>query len=143
MDLFLGGEYRHSLDGKRRVFIPARLRGDEKSFVLARGLEGCLSLYTEGAWKRLLEKLQDLPVSNKAQARAFRRLLISGATWADVDGQGRLLVPESLGRFAGIRKNVLIIGMETHIEVWSEERWGKYRRTAEKQAAALADHVDL
>ncbi|MBI4395939.1 MAG: cell division/cell wall cluster transcriptional repressor MraZ, partial [Elusimicrobia bacterium] len=94
---FLGGEFRHTLDGKRRVFLPARLRGSDKRFVLTRGLEGCLSLYTEAAWRRLLEKLQDLPVDNKQQARAFKRLLISGATLAEVDGQGRLLVPESLG----------------------------------------------
>jgi MraZ protein len=141
--LFLGGEYRHTLDGKRRVFLPARLRGSEKTFVLTRGLEGCLSLYTEVAWKRLLEKLQNLPVANKSQARAFRRLLISGATLADVDGQGRLLVPESLGRYAGIRRDVMVIGMETHIEIWSLERWEKYRRSAEQDAARIAEQVDL
>src|SRR5688572_6180047 len=141
--MFLGGEYEHNLDDKRRAFLPARLRGDEKTFVLSRGLEGCLSLYTEAAWKRLLDKLQDLPVANKAQARAFRRLLISGATLADVDGQGRLLVPESLGRYAGIKKDVMIIGMETHIEIWARERWEKYRRAAEKDAASIAQQVDL
>ncbi|MGQ0644853.1 MAG: division/cell wall cluster transcriptional repressor MraZ [Elusimicrobiota bacterium] len=141
--MFLGGEYRHSLDDKRRVFIPARLRGDQKTFVMARGLEGCLSLYKEDAWKRLLEKLQDLPVSDKAHARAFRRLLISGATQAEADGQGRLLVPESLGRYAGIKKDVMVIGMETHIEVWSKERWESYRRAAEKSAARIAQQIDL
>jgi len=141
--MFLGGEYEHSLDGKRRVILPARLRGDEKTFVLTRGLEGCLSLYTEGAWKKTLEKLQNLPVANKSQARAFRRLLLSGAMSADVDGQGRLLVPESLGQFAGIKRNVRIIGLETHIEVWAAERWLKYRRSAEKDAARIAEQIDL
>src|SRR5688572_571211 len=141
--MFLGGEYQHNLDGKRRVFIPARLRGSVKSFVLTRGLEGCLSLYTEDSWKRLLGKLQDLPVANKTQARAFKRLLISGATLADVDGQGRLLVPESLGQYAGIKRDVMIIGMDSHIEIWSRERWEKYRRAAEKDAASIAQQVDL
>src|SRR5688500_967012 len=132
--MFLGGEYRHSLDGKRRVSLPARLRGSVRRFVLTRGLEGCLSLYTEDAWKNLLAKLQNLPVSNKAQARAFRRLLISGAISADVDGQGRLLVPESLGRYAGIGKDVMVLGMETHIEIWAFSAWERYRRRAEKDA---------
>ena len=141
--MFLGGEFRHGLDGKRRVFLPARLRGSVKRFVLARGLEECLSLYTEDAWRKLLSKLQDLPVSNKSQARAFRRLLISGAMSADVDGQGRLLVPESLGRYAGIRKDVMILGMETHIEIWSFEKWGEYRRKAERDVRSIAEQIDL
>jgi MraZ protein len=141
--MFLGGEYQHILDGKRRVFVPARLRGPVKRFVLTRGLEGCLSLYTEDAWKKLLLKLQDLPVADKAQVRAFRRLLISGATLAEVDGQGRLLVPESLGRYADVQRNVMILGMETHIEIWSLEKWGKYRRSAEKDASAIAGKIDL
>lgn len=139
----MGGEYRHTLDGKRRVFLPARLRGSVRRFVLARGLEGCLSLYTEDAWKKLLAKLQDLPVANKSQARAFKRLLISGATLADVDGQGRLLVPESLGQYANIRRDVMIIGMDSHIEIWSFEDWRKYRKSAEKDAAEIAEQVDL
>jgi MraZ protein len=141
--MFLGGEYQHTLDGKRRVFLPARLRGSEERFVLTRGLEGCISLYTEAAWKKTLEKLQSLPVANKTQARAFKRLLISGATLEDVDGQGRLLVPESLGLYAGIRKDVMVIGMESHIEIWSSERWSKYRKSAEASAARIAEQIDL
>jgi MraZ protein len=125
------------------VAIPARLRGNVKKFVLARGLEECLSLYTEDAWKKLLSKLQDLPVTNKSQARAFRRLLISGATSADVDGQGRLLVPESLGRYAGIEKDVMVLGMETHIELWSSEKWTQYRQRAEQDSRSIADQIDL
>ena len=141
--MFLGGEYRHALDEKRRVFLPARLRGSVKRFVLARGLEECLSLYTEAAWEKLLSKLQTLPVADKSRARAFRRLLISGATSADVDGQGRLLVPESLGRFAGIVRDVMILGMETHIEIWAVERWRQYRQRAEKEARSIAEQIDL
>jgi MraZ protein len=84
-----------------------------------------------------------LPVSNKTQARAFKRLLISGATFSEIDGQGRLLVPESLGRYANIRKDVMIIGMDTHIEIWALEQWNKYRRSAEKDAAKIAEQIDL
>lgn len=141
--MFLGGEHQHGLDGKRRIFLPARLRGSEKTFVMTRGLEGCLSLYTEESWKKMLAKLQDLPVANKTQARAFKRLLISGATSTEVDGQGRLLVPESLGRFANIRKDVMIIGMDTHIEIWALEKWNTYRRMAEKDATKIAEQIDL
>ncbi|HMU96547.1 MAG TPA: division/cell wall cluster transcriptional repressor MraZ [Elusimicrobiota bacterium] len=141
--MFLGGEYRHGLDEKRRLALPARLRQNIRRFVLTRGLEGCLSLYTEAEWKKLLSKLDALPVSNKAHARAFKRLLISGAILSDVDGQGRLLVPESLGRYAGITRNVTVVGMESRIELWSSERWEQYRRNAEKSAAKIAAEIDL
>jgi MraZ protein len=141
--MFLGGESSCVLDGKRRVPIPPRLRGAVRRFVMTRGLEGCLALYTEDAWRRLLIKLENLPVAGKSQARAFKRLLISGAILSAVDGQGRLLVPESLGRFAGIKKEVSVIGMETKIEIWSSERWVSYRRRAEAEALRIADKIDL
>lgn len=141
--MFLGGEYRHSLDAKRRLALPSRLRAQLKRFVLARGLEGCLALYTEDEWKKLLSKLDHLPVANKSDARAFKRLLISGAIWGDMDGQGRLLVPESLGRYAGVRKDVTIVGMDSRIELWASERWEQYRKRAEKSAARIAHQVDL
>ena len=141
--MFLSGEHHHGLDDKRRLALPARLRQNVRRFVLARGLEGCLSLYTEAEWKKLLSKLDGLPVGNKAHARAFKRLLISGAICSDVDGQGRLLVPESLGRYAGIRKEVTVVGMETRIELWSSERWEQYKKRAEKSAALIAAEIDL
>jgi MraZ protein len=141
--MFLGGEHEHALDDKRRLALPARLRQNIRRFILTRGLEGCLSLYTEAEWKKLIAKLENLPVANKVQARAFKRLLISGATYSEVDGQGRLLVPESLGHFAGIQKSVTVVGMETHIEIWSTERWRDYRRSAEIEAARIAEQIDL
>ncbi len=141
--LFLSGEHHHGLDDKRRLALPARLRQNVRRFVLARGLEGCLSLYTEAEWKKLMLKLDGLPVANKAHARAFKRLLISGAISSDVDGQGRLLVPDSLGRYAGIRKAVTVVGMETRIELWSSERWAQYKKRAEKSAALIASEIDL
>lgn len=141
--MFLGGEHEHSLDNKRRVALPARLRQNIRRFILARGLEGCLALYTEVEWKKLISKLDQLPVADKTQARAFKRLLISGATLADVDGQGRLLVPESLGHYAGIQKDVTLVGMESRIEIWSSERWSRYRKIAEKKAAKIAAQIDF
>lgn len=141
--LFLSGEHQHGLDDKRRLALPARLRHLVRRFVMARGWEGCLSLYTEAEWKKLLLKLDGLPVSNKVHARAFKRLLISGAICLDVDGQGRLLVPESLGRYAGIRKEVTVVGMENRIELWSSERWEQYKKRAEKSASLIASEIDL
>ncbi|MBP9127183.1 MAG: division/cell wall cluster transcriptional repressor MraZ [Elusimicrobia bacterium] len=141
--VFLSGEHRHGLDDKRRLALPARLRQNARRFVMARGWEGCLSLYTEDEWKKLLAKLDGLPVANKVHARAYKRLLISGAMCVDADGQGRLLVPESLGRYAGIQKDVTVVGMENRIELWSSERWASYKRRAEKSAAQIAAHIDL
>ena len=141
--MFLGGEHRHALDAKRRLALPAAYRRGGRRFVLARGWEGCIALYTEAEWKNVLAKLEGLPVADKTHARAFRRLLISGATSSGVDGQGRLLVPESLGRYAGIQKDVTVVGMENRIELWSSERWASYKRRAEKSAAQIAAHIDL
>ena len=108
--MILTGEYRHSLDGKRRLFIPSKLR-KVKRFVLTRGLGGCLALYPEQEWLKLSEKLNSIPVRNKSQARAFKRIFISGAVIEDTDTQGRLLIPENLGDFAEIKKD----GTETLI----------------------------
>jgi MraZ protein len=141
--MFLGGEHRHTLDEKRRLALPARLRHGVRQFVLARGLEGCIALYTEAEWRKLLTKLEGLPVADKTHARAFKRLLISGAILSDVDGQGRLLVPESLGRYAGIRRDVTVVGMDSRIELWSSERWAQYRKRAERSAAKIAADIDL
>ena len=98
------GEYQHALDNKNRIIIPSKFReGLGEKFVLTKGLDGCLYVYTSSEWKILEEKLKTLPLTNK-DARAFVRFFFSGANEIDVDKQGRALIPQNLFRICKYRK---------------------------------------
>lgn len=120
------GEYQHSLDPKNRINIPSKFREElGPTFVMCKGLDGCLYAYTMDEWKRLEEKLKGLPLTNK-DARAFVRFIFSGAAEIDIDKQGRALIPQNLIEYAGINKDIVSIGVATRIEIWSREKWAAY-----------------
>ncbi len=115
------GEYSHSVDSKGRLFIPAKFR--EKlgfSFVLTKGLENTLTIYTNEEWDKFAAKISNLP---SKQARMLQRFFVASAQDCSPDSQGRILVPQVLRDYAGITKNVKILGMSDHIEIWDEARW--------------------
>ncbi len=117
------GEYNHTIDTKNRLIIPSKFRealGDE--FVVTKGLDGCLFVYDNEAWAEFEEKLKNLPLTNK-EARTFVRFFLAGAASVEVDKQGRILVPSVLKEFAGINKDVVLVGVASRIEIWSRERW--------------------
>lgn len=117
------GEYNHTIDTKNRLIIPSKFRealGDE--FVVTKGLDGCLFVYDNEAWTEFEEKLKSLPLTNK-EARTFVRFFLAGAASVEVDKQGRILVPSVLKEFAGINKDVVLVGVASRIEIWSRERW--------------------
>lgn len=117
------GEYNHTIDTKNRLIIPSKFRealGDE--FVVTKGLDGCLFVYDNDAWAEFEEKLKGLPLTNK-EARTFVRFFLAGAAGVEVDKQGRILVPLVLKEFAGINKDVVLVGVASRIEIWSRERW--------------------
>lgn len=137
------GQYDHSLDGKNRLFIPARLRQNVRRFVITSGLEGCLFVYTPENWKRITERLKTLPLT-KADARKFLRTFLSGANECPVDDQGRILIPKTLCSYANIRKEVIVVGVLDRIEIWSKSNWKRYQKEAEKQFVEVAEKlVDL
>jgi MraZ protein len=137
------GQYRHSLDGKNRLFIPARLRQNVRRFVITSGLEGCLFVYTPENWKKITERLKTLPLT-KADARKFLRTFLSGANECPVDDQGRILIPKTLCSYANIRKEVIVVGVLDRIEIWSKSNWERYQKEAEKQFVEVAEKlVDL
>ena len=118
------GEFNHTIDAKGRLIIPSRFRellGDE--FVLTKGLDGCLSIYPMEEWEAFEEKLRALPLTNK-NARTFSRFFVAGATPCELDKQGRILIPQTLREFAGLDKDVVLVGVIDKIEVWDKERWG-------------------
>lgn len=120
------GEYQHALDNKNRIIIPSKFReGLGEKFVLTKGLDGCLYVYTSSEWKILEEKLKTLPLTNK-DARAFVRFFFSGANEIDVDKQGRALIPQNLLEYANIEKDIVSIGVSTRIEIWSKTKWKVY-----------------
>ena len=117
------GEYEHSLDAKGRIIMPAKLREDiGEKFVVTKGWDGCLFAFSQTEWKSFEEKLRALPVSNK-NARDFSRFFFAGAIECEIDKQGRFLISSNLRDFAGLEKEVIIIGMNSRLEIWSKEKW--------------------
>lgn len=117
------GEYNHTIDAKGRLIVPSKFRealGD--TFVVTKGLDGCLFVYDNEEWNAFEEKLKSLPITNK-EARQFARFFLAGAAEVEVDKQGRILVPNILREFAQISKDVVLIGVASRIEIWSKERF--------------------
>ena len=124
------GEYNHTLDNKNRVIMPVKFRDQiGSSFVMTKGLDNCLFIYSKDEWKNIEDKLKSLPMTNK-DARAFVRFFFAGATECDIDKQGRALIPNNLKEFAKIDKDVVIIGVSTRIELWSLKEWNKFNSDA-------------
>lgn len=116
-------EYSHSVDAKGRLIIPSKFRealGDE--FVVSKGMDGCLFVYANEDWQAFEQKLTSLPLINK-EARQFARFFLAGAATVEVDKQGRILLPANLRAFAGLEKDVVLVGVGSRIEIWSKEKW--------------------
>lgn len=132
------GEYSHSLDVKGRVNFPARLREDlGRSFVITKGLDNCLFVYSLDEWEQLALKIKALPMS---KARNLQRFLFAGACEVEPDKQGRVVIPANLREYAGIDKDVMIIGASNRAEIWSRDRWTD--STAEMDADSVAAAMD-
>ncbi len=135
------GEYQHAMDEKGRMAIPAKFRKLlEGGVVVTRGLDQSLYLYPMREWEKLAEKLAQLPI-NQANSRAFARHMLGGAVNAEIDGQGRILVPEYLRKHAGIESRAVLVGLYNRIEIWSEEQWTSYREKTEKNTEAIAEQL--
>lgn len=117
------GEYNHTVDAKGRLIIPSKFReilGEE--FVVTKGMDGCLFVYANDDWNAFEQKLTSLPLINK-EARKFARFFLAGAAPVEVDKQGRILLPANLREFAGLDKDVVLVGVGSRIEIWSKEGW--------------------
>ena len=114
------GEYQHSLDSKGRLFIPARLReelGD--TFYLTISDEPCLWAYSAGSWQSMVDKVRSMPYVDRKKMRPF----FACAAKCDLDAQGRALLPQALRDFAGLTKNVTVVGCDDHAELWDSDTW--------------------
>ena len=132
------GTYEHSLDAKGRLFIPAQLRkelGD--TLYVTMGLDGCLAVYPQETWDTFTEKFASLPMS---QSKAMRPLFANAAK-CEPDSQGRIVVPQSLRKFAMLEKDAVILGVNDRAEIWSAQLWyqDEEEMTPEKMAACMSE----
>ena len=135
------GEYSHTIDAKKRLAIPSKLRKElGERAVLTRVLDTCLFLYPEQEWKKLTEKLGELPVG-QASTRSFLRLMLAGAVEVELDQLGRILVPDYLKEYAGLKQRVVITGVYNRLEIWDEEKWGNYKGDVEKNTDMIAEKL--
>ena len=133
------GEFKHNLDSKNRLTIPAKLRMElgEKP-VLTRGLDGCLFVYPNRDWQLFSEKINNLPLGQK-KARDFKRFMLSGASEIEIDDMGRILIPDSLKKYAKLEKSIVVIGVQDRIELWDEDIWNRYIAESEKLSGDIAE----
>ena len=137
------GEYEHSLDAKGRLIMPAKLRQDiGEKFVITKGLDGCLFVFSQNEWSNFESKLKELPLTNK-NARDFVRFFLSGATECEIDKQGRFLLVNTLREYAEIIKEVIIIGVGTRLEIWNKDKWKKYNSNENISADTIAENMTM
>ncbi len=135
----LMGEFHHNIDEKGRLTLPAKFReelGD--NFIITRGLEECLFVYTNDEWKKITNKLNSLPFTKK-DARSFMRFFLSGATAAEFDKQGRINITSPLVTYADLKKECVIIGVGDRLEIWSSERWNNFYDSNKDDLSNIAE----
>ncbi len=135
------GEYKHTVDPKGRIAIPAKFR--EKftaGAIVTRGLDHCLFVFSKSEWEILAQKIISLPLA-QSDSRAFARLMLSGATDVELDTQGRILIPDSLRNYAYLKKQVVVTGMYTRVEVWDADAWNAYKTKTEGAADEIAEKL--
>jgi MraZ protein len=136
------GEYSYIIDHKKRLSIPSKFRKSlGKKAIITRGLDNCLVVYSINEWQKVTKKLESLP-SSKIDARGFSRIILSGAVDVNLDKLGRILIPDYLKKYAGLKKEVMVIGLSNKIEVWDEKNWKDYRQKTEKEIGDMASRLE-
>ncbi len=135
------GEYRHNLDTKGRLAIPAKFRSDlSTGAIITRGLDRSLFIFSTREWEGLVRKLISLPLA-QANSRAFVRLMLAGASDSRLDGQGRILIPDYLREYAGLKKEVVVAGLFNRVEIWDAETWQQYKLKTEAASDEIAEKL--
>ena len=125
------GEYRHTVDDKGRIAVPARFRPQlDPGAYISRWMESCLAIHTPAGWESLAAKIAALPITD-TNGRLFSRFVFSGAVPAELDRQGRVLVPAYLRDEIGLATEAVVVGTQDHVEIWASDRWDTYRRALE------------
>ena len=134
------GEYHHTIDEKGRITIPSKIRYDlGESFVVTRGIDRCLYVYPKEGWQQIIEKYQKLP--NTKEGRNFMRFFLSGATTCEFDKQERINIQAPLIHYADLKKDCVIVGVNDHLEIWSQELWQQLLTENEENFSVMADSL--
>lgn len=135
------GEFRHIIDDKKRVSLPASFRKEiGKKIVITKGLDSCLLAYKIADWQKVLTKMEGLSMASGG-ARAFTRFILGSAFEVEVDTMGRILIPDYLKDFADLKSRVVIVGLNDRMEIWDERKWKENIDKVEKQADVLAERL--
>ena len=135
------GEFAHNIDRKGRLIMPAKFREElGERVVVNRGLDGCLNVYTMDQWDAEYKKVSGLD-GNKKEVRMFQRLFLAKASEIELDSQGRILIPATLVKTAGLEKEGLIIGVANQIEIWAKEKWEALEEMESENFEELAENL--
>ena len=135
------GEYHHTIDEKGRIIIPAKFRDELGSeFIVTRGIENCLFVYSMNNWNTICEKLNSLPFTRK-DARTFNRFFMSGATNVELDKQGRINISSPLINYANLKKDCVVIGTGDRLEIWSKEDWDSFFNSNKDSMSDIAENL--
>lgn len=135
------GEYHHTIDEKGRIIIPSKFREDlGEKFIITRGIENCLFVYSLSSWEKITNKLESLPFTKK-DARQFVRFFLSGATTAEFDKQGRVNITSPLISYANLQKDCVVIGTGDRLEIWSQEDWNAFFDSASSNMSDIAENL--
>ena len=135
------GEYYHNLDAKGRIIIPAKFRDElNGTFILTRGLDGCLTIYSTEKWEKIFEEINKLPETKKA-TRQYIRILTANACECTLDNQGRILIPANLSGSVNITKECVVVGANSHVEIWDKATWNAYMNDASENFEDIAESL--
>lgn len=135
------GEYHHTIDSKKRISLPAKFRKDlGNKVIITKEFEDCLVVYTTKEWETISSKLGNLPIG-QSEARGYIRFKLAGATEVEIDKLGRILVPDYLAKYVGLKKDAVICGLSSRLEIWDEEKWESYREKIEGEVEELASKL--
>ncbi len=139
-DFMFMGEFHQKIDEKGRLIVPAKIRYDlGESFIVTRGLDGCLFIYPKNTWDKIISKYEQLP--NVKEARNFMRFFLSGANTQEFDKQGRINISSPLIKYADLTKDCVVIGVGERLEIWSLDRWNKFTEENEDSFSEIADNL--
>lgn len=135
------GEYCHNLDEKSRIVIPSNFRDELKNnFIIAKGLEKCLYIFSKNEWDKVVSKLENLPFTKK-DVRIFKRSFFSGAANVELDKSGRIVISSNLKEYARIKRECVIIGAGDRIEIWDKDEWNNFMNTYEDKVSDIAENL--
>lgn len=135
------GEYHHNIDDKNRLIIPSKFRDElGEEFIITRGIDACLFVYSKSSFQKIVDKLETLPFTKK-DARNFNRFFLSCAAAVELDKQGRASISQTLTNYAALDKECVVIGVGDRLEIWAKENWDNFYNSAKDNMSDIAENL--